>query len=538
MSIVQQQRDLESFADDALVQEGMQPSGRYPQFLVMTEIQRRRDLRDRAKAQQYEGKGTVSDRLMQDMMRGIPSADPAMAEPPPNMPGMAGGIAGFAAGGTIPGYQYGGMMAGPDDDINKMMKRLRMLEASRGRMSRYAPGMIDREIADLESRISSAQQDLSGYGGSAGRTSVPVGGIEMPEASPRLRPHEPYEPLLDATQDLDLMRNSLSALEGIDVAGAYAPALAAVDRMSARAGDREERLRPFIDEIRAMGPEVEESMAALAKIYREGVQEDPSTLERELAGMRRSPEDARREKMALALSGLGSLIGGSSRLGQVAAGMGGVTREILGRDQEMRNEDRDIVTQLAGVEDARRQRNIDLRARALSTEVDSKEAARAIATQAIGLEESIMDARDNIDQITANIQTNIAGARTQSELQRALGSADVRAGMVNVARETRRIRLDLEEQFRTEAVGMAVNPSQIKDVIESTRRAIQTEMEINPQSENIESMREDLDYFMNMFRALSQEHQRRGIGSARYRGEEEGSAPAVMEGVSFRPSGG
>ena len=54
MSIIDQQAELESFSDDMLVKEAGSPSGRYPIFLLVTEIERRKNLRQRYQAQAYK----------------------------------------------------------------------------------------------------------------------------------------------------------------------------------------------------------------------------------------------------------------------------------------------------------------------------------------------------------------------------------------------------------------------------------------------------------------------------------------------------
>jgi len=51
MSLIDQQKDLESFSDQSLLQEAQQPMRGYPPYLVMAEIQRRQQDRQRVERQ-------------------------------------------------------------------------------------------------------------------------------------------------------------------------------------------------------------------------------------------------------------------------------------------------------------------------------------------------------------------------------------------------------------------------------------------------------------------------------------------------------
>ncbi len=74
---------VKGLPDQALQKEARQPTGQVPQFLVVSEIQRRGDMRQRFQKRQ-ENQGTVKDQILQ---QGIA----AMGAPQPEMQALAGG---------------------------------------------------------------------------------------------------------------------------------------------------------------------------------------------------------------------------------------------------------------------------------------------------------------------------------------------------------------------------------------------------------------------------------------------------------------
>ena len=138
MNILEQQKDLEGFSDQMLVQEGQQPTGQYAQFIVASEMERRRKLRERYKAQKAQAelkKPSVIEQRMQEL-QGIPSVDPSLQM-------QEGGVQeqqaqeqqvqeqqmqGFARGGIV-GYANGGPTNLPGRDPGEEARKriLRML---------------------------------------------------------------------------------------------------------------------------------------------------------------------------------------------------------------------------------------------------------------------------------------------------------------------------------------------------------------------------------------------------------------------------
>jgi len=91
MNILEQEDIIKGLPDQALMQEAQMPSGEVPQYLVISEIQRRSDMRKRYKAEQEQmPQGTIKDKVMQEgIMASMPpqmAMAPQMAQRMPNMP--------------------------------------------------------------------------------------------------------------------------------------------------------------------------------------------------------------------------------------------------------------------------------------------------------------------------------------------------------------------------------------------------------------------------------------------------------------------
>jgi len=95
MNVLEQEDIIKGLPDQALMQEAQMPSGQVPQYLVVSEIQRRSDMRKRYKADQGQmPQGTVKDKVVQEgIMASMPpqmppqmAMAPQMAQRMPNMP--------------------------------------------------------------------------------------------------------------------------------------------------------------------------------------------------------------------------------------------------------------------------------------------------------------------------------------------------------------------------------------------------------------------------------------------------------------------
>lgn len=129
MNLIELENLVKGAPDDYLVKEVQQPTGKVPPFLALSEIQRRKDMRDRYMAQKNQGaKPTIAEQLTggigslggAEAMQGAPIPTPAatgipsVAAPPiaagaAPMPTPQGMPQGFAAGGQI-GYADGSVI--------------------------------------------------------------------------------------------------------------------------------------------------------------------------------------------------------------------------------------------------------------------------------------------------------------------------------------------------------------------------------------------------------------------------------------------
>lgn len=112
MNIVALQKNLEMMPDQALATYMQRPSGEVPQYLVLSELNRRKKLRDSSAAMGAAAqapKSTVRDDLLNQGLGAIPAASPGAEQAY-----AAGGLVSFADGGGVgdemgyAGYNYPG----------------------------------------------------------------------------------------------------------------------------------------------------------------------------------------------------------------------------------------------------------------------------------------------------------------------------------------------------------------------------------------------------------------------------------------------
>ena len=119
MNLIELENLVKGVPDDYLTKEVQAPSGKIPPFLALSEIQRRKDMRQRYQAEQGKvDKPTIAEQLTGGIgglqpQGAPPPAAPGGAGAPPVAPGAApmptppGQPQGFAAGGQV-GYAEGG----------------------------------------------------------------------------------------------------------------------------------------------------------------------------------------------------------------------------------------------------------------------------------------------------------------------------------------------------------------------------------------------------------------------------------------------
>lgn len=169
MNIIELENLVKGFPDDQLIKEVQAPSGQIPQFLALSEVQRRKDMRDRYQAQQNGGqKPTIAEQIVGGGIGSLPGAEgaqgasiptpsatgiPSAGAPPvadgaaplPTPPGMPQG---FAKGGQV-GYAEGGSVTprGSEVQRRKPLKEYNVLEAFRAQSPEYYDAI--KSIADI-----------------------------------------------------------------------------------------------------------------------------------------------------------------------------------------------------------------------------------------------------------------------------------------------------------------------------------------------------------------------------------------------------
>tara|TARA_Y100001963_G_C6777531_1_gene448090 strand:+ start:522 stop:2405 length:1884 start_codon:yes stop_codon:yes gene_type:complete len=132
MNILEQEDLIKGLPDQALFQQAENPTGEVPQFLVISEIQRRNDMRKRFEASEPQPQTTAAERIVREGLGAF--MPPQNSLPPPAMPappstsvshlegssplmgqGMAaGGILSFKEGGDFPDLSGDGKLTKKD----------------------------------------------------------------------------------------------------------------------------------------------------------------------------------------------------------------------------------------------------------------------------------------------------------------------------------------------------------------------------------------------------------------------------------------
>ena len=88
MNILEQENIIKGAPDEVLLQEAQAPSGQLPQFLVVSEIQRRKEMRNRFAAQETQPEQTVSEQIVAEASapQGIAGLASEMPSQAPSMP--------------------------------------------------------------------------------------------------------------------------------------------------------------------------------------------------------------------------------------------------------------------------------------------------------------------------------------------------------------------------------------------------------------------------------------------------------------------
>lgn len=411
MSLIDQQKDLENFSDQALLQEAMQPMRGYPPFLVAAEIQRRQQDRSRVQQQTMAAQPEAPPVAMQQAAQFANQMAP-MAQPEPVMGGMppeagmdmAGSMAGsipspepvgimgsapvqaMAGGGEVkrmqegktvpndPFYQFGSFltrvpsMIAPRRSGTSLMREIARIEAAGG------------DASALKAELARVQRGIAPEVGAAP--------VATPSSAPGITSVAPPSQI-DIASVLKAPQGSY--LRGVPVGGATAT----TERVAAPVA------RPAAVTPRAAPAAGIEQLQEVAVT---GKRTDPYYLEAagEMYKFAPSREDFERRSRAETLVGLGEIIGGATQRGDIAKGLAALTRQRLAGEREMQREERDFRMAMMGL---RGQERAEARA-------DTREAA-AIARDNARFDAEIKLKLQEIDMRRAAIREE-ASARAQA----------------------------------------------------------------------------------------------------------------------------
>ena len=184
MNLLQVQDDLKNFSQDQLVKEMQQPSGTTPQFLVLSELNRRKRVKGDLEARQAQNQPTVAEEAVasagvpQSGMMGMPEA---MAPASADSEGIGSMMPkSMRSGGEVERYAEGGLLEGIAESVSRNQEMLGTVAQNMGKMNSNVmqprPSMPIQQpfnpiMTDMEYR-----RPLNGFGGSPFNTGSVMGG--------------------------------------------------------------------------------------------------------------------------------------------------------------------------------------------------------------------------------------------------------------------------------------------------------------------------------------------------------------------------
>lgn len=408
MSIVDQQRDLEAFSDQALIRESQQPSGQYPLFLVAAEIQRRADLRNRFQMAQQRGQAVAPSVVEQraamlqqpmgpdPMMQGLGAAPLQM---PQQMPPQMGG-------GIMQTFQTGGLVRGPG--ATNLPDRLPERDPAQYR------SVWHQIRADLADDLAYLTQD------------VPANFSRMAdEARARQRSRIMFQPVWDEPMATDPVRGAMAGQPISPAMFLHLPQPGTVQQAQSMTAEPEQdpqvmaaraRMRALLDSVdpalitgalddlsanqqaiagladmateregditQAQSARNEAVMAELARL------EEASAIEQALSSAMRSPAELAAERRRRAMAGIGAAIAGAREVGDVGEAMGLINQGLEQMAQNQRAEQNQLSLAAATAKDRRQLQRRNLMIQQYGQEAQDAVSAlnRAQSTALMGIQ--------------------------------------------------------------------------------------------------------------------------------------------------------
>ena len=132
MNVIQIQDDLKNFSEDQLIKEMQQPSGSAPQFLILSELNRRKRVKGEFAARQAQNAPTVAEEVVASA--GVPqSGMMGMSEAMAPASVESGGIGAMMpktmkTGGEVESYANGGLIEGIAESVSSNADSLKQLQ--------------------------------------------------------------------------------------------------------------------------------------------------------------------------------------------------------------------------------------------------------------------------------------------------------------------------------------------------------------------------------------------------------------------------
>ena len=161
MNILEQEDIIKGLPDQALQEEAKAPSGQVPQFLVVSEIQRRTDMRKKYQdPSQQQPQGTVANQITQEGIASVQPQQPMQGQP---MPMRGGGMTPFMrkyAGGGVVRMQEGGIT--PNEmlqmDAQMMAQKYPFLSGSRDEILQGLSGIDPNDAGSISAMFGGAPE--------------------------------------------------------------------------------------------------------------------------------------------------------------------------------------------------------------------------------------------------------------------------------------------------------------------------------------------------------------------------------------------
>ena len=183
MNLLQVQDDLKNFSQDQLVKEMQQPSGTTPQFLVLSELNRRKRVKGDLEARQAQNQPTVAEEAVasagvpQSGMMGMPEA---MAPASADSEGIGSMMPkSMRSGGEVERYAEGGLLEGIAESVSRNQEMLGTVAQNMGKMNsnimQPRPAMPNSTTMPTQP-MPFRNRPLNGIGGSPFNTGSVMGG--------------------------------------------------------------------------------------------------------------------------------------------------------------------------------------------------------------------------------------------------------------------------------------------------------------------------------------------------------------------------